>query len=566
MKKLYTFLFAFVTLSVTYGQGFVVNIYDVDVYVSEEGYFDVVEHYDINFVQEKHGIYRNIQTAYTILNEDEESVQREIQISEIKVPGHTFETTSAFVRKISGELKIKIGDADKTVYGLVGYDISYRVHNAFLFNEESTQFYWNIKPSGWIAHFQTINFTIHLPENSGVSLEHCFVYSGPYGATGISEDFETNFSEGAFTGTSLPNAVSTYGESVTVLVKIPPGIIKEIEPAWPFWTTHGYALIIGALLFIFYLLWLRHGKDKRVTTTTAYYPPEDMDPAMAGFLINDKDDTSDLISLIPHWGAMGYIEMEEIDKKSWYKQKDVRITRLKKLPSNAPRYQATLFNELFSKGFDGEVLISSLKNSFYITMNNTKLVLKHAAQKYYIPKSRAVKKILGGVIVILTMVLALVFFYYWGLVAAISMVVCGILLSILNIFMIKKNRRGDAVLSELKGFKEFIKTAEENKLKMLLAENPTYFESTLGYALAFGFFDRWAKKFDDLNVKPPGWHSGPGHTRHSTMNNFSNSFSGSMESTRSSMVSVPSSSSSSGGSFGGGSSGGGFGGGGGGSW
>ena len=117
------------------------------------------------------------------------------------------------------------------------------------------------------------------------------------------------------------------------------------------------------------------------------------------------------------------------------------------------------------------------------------------------------------------------------------------------------------MLSELKGFRQFIKVAEENKLKMLIKDDPGYFENTMGYALAFGMFDKWARKFEALHVPPPQWYTSPSHNVLS-MHNFSKSFSSSMAMAKSNMVSSPSSS----GSSGGGSSGGGFGGGGGGSW
>ena len=126
--------------------------------------------------------------------------------------------------------------------------------------------------------------------------------------------------------------------------------------------------------------------------------------------------------------------------------------------------------------------------------------------------------------------------------------------------MVKKNAKGNAAFSELKGFRNFIKIAEENKLKMLLHDSPSYFETTMGYALAFGLFDQWAKKFEALNLQPPSWYTSS--TGAFTMHNFSRSFSDSIATAKSTMVSSPSSSS----SGGGGSSGGGFGGGGGGSW
>jgi uncharacterized membrane protein len=96
---------------------------------------------------------------------------------------------------------------------------------------------------------------------------------------------------------------------------------------------------------------------------------------------------------------------------------------------------------------------------------------------------------------------------------------------------------------------------------MLLKDDPGYFEHTMGYALAFGLFDKWAQKFRGLDLPPPNWYRSTA-TGQFTMHHFSRSFSGTISGVTANMVSSPSSS----GSSGGGSSGGGFGGGGGGSW
>lgn len=129
-------------------------------------------------------------------------------------------------------------------------------------------------------------------------------------------------------------------------------------------------------------------------------------------------------------------------------------------------------------------------------------------------------------------------------------------------YMKKKNKKGSAILSELKGFRQFIKLAETNRIKTLIETDPDYFEKTMSYALAFGLLRQWSSKFSALDIPPPQWYSSPNTLGVMSMSNFTNSFSSTMASTQSAMISTPSSS----GSGGGGSSGGGFGGGGGGSW
>jgi uncharacterized membrane protein len=187
--------------------------------------------------------------------------------------------------------------------------------------------------------------------------------------------------------------------------------------------------------------------------------------------------------------------------------------------------------------------------------------LKESAQPYYEAESKKMQGIMYVALIALAIGLTLVGLFFWGPLAAVAIVVFCVILIFVNRFMVKKNAKGNELLSELKGFKRFIKVAEENRLKMLLKDDPHYFENTLGYALAFGLFDQWAKKFRDLNIPPPDWYTSTSSSS-LTMNQFSKSFSNAMASTKSNMVSSPSSS----GSSGGGSSGGGFGGGGGGSW
>jgi uncharacterized membrane protein YgcG len=559
MKRLSLLLFLFFLQLEASAQDFVVKSYSVDITIHEEGYFDVVEKYNLNFEIPKHGIYRDIQTSYDMLNEDNIKETRKIILSNIEVPGYKFDAPSAFGQKLTTNLQIKIGDADVTLEGPQQYEIRYRVENAFLHEKKAIQFYWNIKPSDWYAPFNKIDFKVHLPDGVTLDKGDYFLYSGTVGSAVPTSDFQTTYSNGIFSGTTKPDVVSFDGEAVTVLLKLPLGSIKEIKPIWPFWTDYGWTLILPFVYFAFYKIWKKHGKDDHVTTTTSYYPPKNMDPAMVGYLIDDSGDTADLISLIPYWASNGYMTIEEIDEKGWLAKDDTKLNKLKDLAADAPLYQRQLFNGLFAS--KTEVLVSSLKEKFYTTMSTSSNGLKDAAQVYYVNKSRKIKNYTIIGLILLMFILVPTFLFYWGIIAAIAVGISGLFLLIMSQFMIKKNKEGTAILSELKGFKQFIKVAEENKLKMLLKEDPTYFESTMSYALAFGMFDKWAKKFDGLNIQPPTWYySSTG--RMMTMNHFSKSFNNSIKSTQSTMVSSPSSS----GGSGGGSSGGGFGGGGGGSW
>ncbi len=141
----------------------------------------------------------------------------------------------------------------------------------------------------------------------------------------------------------------------------------------------------------------------------------------------------------------------------------------------------------------------------------------------------------------------------------------GILAIIIMAILLKKETRrtkyGNEILGKILGFKNFLETAEKEKLESLVEENHNYFYDILPYTYVLGVSDKWIKKFESINLQSPDWYSG--------YDSFNiNSFGSFMNSTISSAGSSMSSSISSGGSgsSGGGSSGGGSGGGGGSSW
>ena len=130
-----------------------------------------------------------------------------------------------------------------------------------------------------------------------------------------------------------------------------------------------------------------------------------------------------------------------------------------------------------------------------------------------------------------------------------------------------RTETGNEFYGRMLGFREFLQTAEKDRINMLVEENPHYFYSTLPYAMVLGVTDRWAKNFESIITQPPDWYRTDGYGGTFNTILFANSISNSMNSFNSVMSTPkPQSTSSSGGSIGGGFSGGGSGGGGGSSW
>ena len=137
-------------------------------------------------------------------------------------------------------------------------------------------------------------------------------------------------------------------------------------------------------------------------------------------------------------------------------------------------------------------------------------------------------------------------------------VVCIIGMAICLKYLPKRTPYGNEILGKLKGFKNFLQTAEKEKLEAMVMQDPTYFYHILPYTYVLGVSDKWIKKFESMSLQAPSWYDSPDTFDMMSFGTF-------MNSTMASAQSVMSSNDS-GGSSGGGSSGGGSGGGGGGSW
>jgi uncharacterized membrane protein YgcG len=597
----------------------------------EEAYFDVEETYEVLFNVKKHGIYRNIPLVYHLSENQpggdskgenkgfwaQQPQKHRIDIDKVEVPGHKSKVSGG---RLSDMLNIRIGDAGKLVEGPQKYTIKYRVEDAFLYDENAGYFYWNLMGAEWDFHFLNTSFEVQLPQNPQAEY---FVYSGHSGSTTTNAQFE--YKNGLFSGKS--NEILGAGKDMTLLLKLPVDYITRPSLLERWWKSYGWVIFPPIAFLLFYLAWNAWGRDKKLVKAVEYFPPKDMDPALAGYLVDEDADTRDLTALIPHWGAQGLLSMEiEKPKKKGFKLKigeivavalggiylfgmlltvtlilasinagsiwnilgtmgslfpfvivglivlirafknygnsDFTLHRKKDLPSNAKAYERTMFDGLFS--FGDKVSTDDLKKKFYTTLSTAKSeLLNYSAGMYFTKYSRRN--------IIITAILCILVGIVGGIGIGILMSLLGGILffftclglSFYSGAMRKRLVKGDETLQKLEGFRMFLKKAKKKELEWLVNENPTYFEETLAYAVAFGLVEKYSKKFEGLVQAPPQWYSGGAHF---TMTGFSNSFNSAMRSTASTFVSRPSSSGSGGSGGGGGFSGGGFGGGGGGSW
>lgn len=75
-----------------------------------------------------------------------------------------------------------------------------------------------------------------------------------------------------------------------------------------------------------------------------------------------------------------------------------------------------------------------------------------------------------------------------------------------QLLMYARSKESAVMKGRLLGFKEFIRTAELDRIKMLVEDNPQYFYEILPYAYVFGLTSKWIKHFENIPLEQPSWY------------------------------------------------------------
>lgn len=557
--------------------------YHTDLRIEKNGEVLIEEDIAVNFGQlEKHGIYRDIPFEYTDSSGD-------THYTEVIV-GKVLQDSSPAkyeLLKDNGNLRIKIGDANKTINGEHDYKIVYSVKGVLLGYEGFDELYWNVIGSNWEVPIYNASARVFLPEDGIIQLD-CFV-----GITGSQEACLMENISASEVNFVSPRVLLPY-EGFSVAVGFTEGMVplltvekpktlfeKFIE--WPSLSTLFIVMVSGVL--VIFLIWYRNGRDfwhgnsllgigskdklkplgAHETVVVEYEPPERMRPAELGVLIDETAHTHDVTATIVDLATRGFLTITEIEKKWAFGKNDYKFIKKEKSTKSLLEYEKLLLTHLFKTGI--EVEMSALKMTFYDELQEVKAKLyTDMVKKGYFPKDPerirgnyligAIVGIIGSVGLFITGInMEVVFLVDIGL----GFLVAAILLAIFSKYMPRRTGKGREMYRRTKGYRLFVAKAETHRQRFF--EKKNMFNEVLPYAMVFELTDKYIKALSDLEVQKQTstWYHG---SNAFTMAAFSSSMNSFSSSVGSAISSTPKSS----GSSGGGSSGGGFGGGGGGSW
>lgn len=585
-------------------EAFQITAYTVTVTVSQENVCHIREDIQVSFSQSRHGLYRNIPLTYTISREDGTKNRVHSKVDNIDCNAQ-FSTG-----RNNGNLQIKIGNPNVTVSGEQSYSLSYDYHLGKDPLKGKDEFYLNLIGTEWDTMINNVKFSVLMP--SAIDQEKLGMSYGYQGAVST-EGLQYTVQDNMLTGFLDPSITLMPEQGITLRMELPDGYFVY-HPEFPTEAV-GSILLAVIAMFVSFLLWKYYGKDDPVVEVIEFHPPAALNSLETALAYKGQVDGEDVVSLIVYLAQKGYIEISESGKNNFI---------LRKLREyDGTNFCEQLFmNELFAKL--PVVEKSALKNKFYKTVNKiTKIMNCKRNQRMLFFESSMNKNWIFYILAVFSNVLAfynplvesgsspynailtpgmlgavfvsmlrmlfqpgklinrlymivwgIIFFSVWGIMlfqsvlyadlshqaaCVICMIATVVIMFFLN-FMPRRTEYGNKILGYIKGFKEFLETAEKDRLEALVEEDPQYFYEILPYTYVLGVSDKWMNKFEEIALEPPTWYHSPHSSFH--MASFHRELRQTMKSANATMTSSPGGSHGSGG----GHSGGGHGGGGGGSW
>ena len=313
------------------------------------------------------------------------------------------------------------------------------------------------------------------------------------------------------------------------------------------------------------------GKNRgEITPVVNVKAPDEMDPMRMGFLIDGNIGDEDVTSMIYYFADKGYltIDFSNKNKPVLSRVMDEKGT-FKELPTTAPIYQKTLFEGLFKSG--NSVPVSALKEKYYESVDEAKIQLMLKKPSRYDKKSVvffllstlfsclvcAVSFMLAGIInvggdyapadgvfiaafLIITALLLwvskelefknskkiviafLVVAYSIGFLIFILFTkahiftayeklylsIFAVTTQLVGFFTLSRTESYNKILGDILGFKDFIVVTEEDRIKVMLEENPEIYYKVLPYAQVLGVTDEWTHHFRNILIEKPSWAYG----------------------------------------------------------
>ena len=535
--------------------------FDTDIKVNSDGSLSVRETQVVNFTGSFSFLNRDLTSGkanFTVGRSYGAVRFKDIQVTDLN--GQPYKQVS--FQKLKGGKRVHLSFS--ALNEQKGWIITYTMTGAIIYAPNYDRLYFNTVTTDRDVPIKSSRTTVTLPPGTDMSQVKTKDY--------VSDTNPPSSVTSSVQGNTLAWESKDIAPftTVTIDVSFPKGLvaIPLTFRAWFGGVVIGLA-VVGTIVIVLVmiLLWWRKGRDVAAPSldVVRYEPPPDLRPMEIGFLKNEMSLTSDITATIVDLAVRHKLVINEQEGSGMLKHTEFTFQRWEKDTDDLAPFEQELLSGLFESG--DLATEDGLKNKFYtrIPEIDSKLKEQVLSKGFFDGDPGKVKGHYYWIgIVVLLLIIPVYFSRAWFdpgylLVLIPALAVSGLAIMIVGHFMSRRTAKGSEALSYVKGFQEYMSTAEREEMKFMTPEN---FQTNLPYAMVLGVADKWAGKFKDIYTSPPDWYRSyaPGMVFSTVYLN--DSLSRMQTSVGSTLTSSPQSSSGGGGGFGGGSSGGGFGGGG----
>ena len=260
-------------------------------------------------------------------------------------------------------------------------------------------------------------------------------------------------------------------------------------------------------------LWFKY--KKKYPIIIQYAPPKWINPAEAWLLYNLKVDTTDLTSLIYQWKFEWLIDIITFISENSGKEY-VKLIKKQDISVMRPLFETEIFDTIFASS-DVKIVEESFQLRYALMLEDLE---QHWIKKWWITKSSFWKN-LDVFYKFLTILLCwfLYFIIYWDILKFNSYGRIFFMVLLLSCILIwwyiygwwnlRFTDKWASLAAHLIGYRNFIKSCDENKIKLLLKDDPLFIDRTLPYATAFWLETEFLNKISplksDWNAKYVRW-------------------------------------------------------------
>lgn len=544
--------------------GYYFHLQMIEMKVNHDRTMDIEEYLMADYLLESHGFFRTIPKHFWTkrdVSEAQDGSEYEMRYNRVRISDLTVSDEHE-VEYLDSLIDIRIGSPNVWLTGPKAYKITYTLQLPEDDRVDAGDlFFHSVIGSGWDCCTDTVYFRIEFEDEiPAESLAKLKVFCGPVeDETNLADEVlyrrDSHHLCGRYYGLQQREAVTLY-------LPLPDGFFQKGFISH--WRRMAQIMAILTLLLTLYLFYREVQGDEPVTPVVTFRPSPGLTSADIGSLVDASVDDIDVLSLIPWMAAEGYIRMtKERDsgrtriERGSRELPDTVPDYVQSLYTGFFQKGETFYidkptREFGDKWLQAKNRISRKYAEHFITNGLQMLLLLLMICLALTCAFACVPPQGAGLFFIILLLLTLEYFFYahwWpSLTRRVSFrrgfsVGCSSLFVIalitfliflgtgtyltsiliyddyylphsqlltlsvavaLCVFFGSRLRRLSPLrrqhMGEILGLREFILTAEQSRLQMLLDEDERYFYRILPYAMVFGLVDKWAEKFAALTV------------------------------------------------------------------